>query len=265
MKYNWDAQTYDNIAKEIESWGLEILEYKRWNGDEIIIDAGCGSGKLTNNLSNKVPSGRVFAVDIDPAMIALAKEKLSDIHNVQLIQENILEIEPKEKVDVIFSNAVLHWISNHRKVFEHFWKLLKPNGQLLIQCGGHENLTKSIEVFDKIRKSEKFFKYFCDNTEKEICNNSWYFAKKEDTEILLKNIGFTNIHVFLENKIVKFNNKEEYSLYIRTIVLRPYLEFLPDEELKDIFIKSITHEIETNVKDLEWKLDYVRLNIIANK
>jgi trans-aconitate 2-methyltransferase len=265
LKYDWDATTYDHISDVIESWGHKTIERRKWKGNEIVLDAGCGSGRLTKILSIKVPHGKVFAVDFDLPMIRLAKENLAKISNIQFIKMDISEIELAEKVDVIFSNAVLHWILNHKKVFEHFWKILKPDGQLLVQCGGYGNLTKTLSILNKVRKSKEFYNYFCNNKGEDIWNEPWYFAKKEDTEKILQEIGFRNIQVFLENKEAKFPNKEDYFLFIKTIVLRPYLEYLLNDMLKDKFAKSVIQEIEANAKELQWKLDYVRLNINAVK
>jgi len=265
LRYDWDASTYDRISDVIESWGHKIIEHRKWKGNEIVLDAGCGSGKLTKILSIKVPHGKVFAVDFDSSMITLAKEKLAKISNIQFIKMDISKIELEEKVDVVFSNAVLHWILNHKKVFERFWQIFKPDGQLLIQCGGCSNLSKTLSIFNKVRNSNKFYNYFCNNKGEDIWKEPWYFAKKEDTEKMLKEIGFKNIQVFLENKEAKFYNKEEYFLFIKTIVLRPYLEYLPNDMLKDKFAKAVIYEIETNVKELQWRLDYVRLNINAEK
>ena len=94
--------------------------YKQERKNEIVLDAGCGSGKLTKILSIKVPQGKVIAVDSDLSMIRLAKENLAKFYNTEFIKMDISEIELEEKVDVVFSNATLHWILNHRKMFEHF-------------------------------------------------------------------------------------------------------------------------------------------------
>ena len=265
MKYDWDATTYDRISDAQESWGHEIIEYRKWKGNEIVLDAGCGSGRLTKILSSKVTQGKVIAVDSDLSMIRLAKENLAKFSNIEFIKMDISQLEIEEKVDVVFSNAVLHWILNHKKVFERFWQILKPDGQLLIQCGGHRNLTKTLSIINKVRKSKEFYNYFCNNKGDDIWKQTWYFAKKEDTEKILQEIGFRNIQVFLENKDAKFSNKEEYFLFIKTIVLIPYLKYLPNETLKDKFAKSVIQEIETNAKELQWKLDFVRLNINAIK
>ncbi len=265
MKYDWDASTYDRISDAQESWGQEIIEYRKWKGNEIVLDAGCGSGRLTKILSIKVLPGKVIAIDSDLAMIRLAKENLAKFSNIEFIKMDISQLELAEKVDVVFSNATLHWILNHKKVFECFWQILKPDGQLLIQCGGHRNLTKTLSIINKVSRSKEFYNYFCNSKGDDIWKQTWYFAKKEDTEKILQEIGFRNILVFLEDREAKFPNKEEYFLFIKTIVLIPYLKYLPNENLKDKFAKSVIHEIETNAKDLQWKLDFVRLNVNAIK
>jgi trans-aconitate 2-methyltransferase len=198
-------------------------------------------------------------------MIRVAKENLSKISNIQFIKMDISQLEIAEKVDVVFSNATLHWILNHKKVFERFWQILKPDGQLIIQCGGHGDLAKTLSILNEVIKSKEFYNYFSNNKGEDIWKQAWYFAKKEDTEEILQEIGFKNIQVFLEDREAKFHNKEEYFIFIKTIVLIPYLKYLPNETLKDKFAKSVVEEIETNAKELQWKLDFVKLNINAIK
>jgi trans-aconitate 2-methyltransferase len=265
MKYDWDAITYDRISDAQESWGQEIIEYRKWKGNEIVLDAGCGSGRTTKILSIKVPQGKVIAVDSDLSMINLVKENLSKFSNIEFIKMDISEIELEDQVDVVFSNATLHWILNHKKVFERLWQILNFEGQLLIQCGGHRDLAKTLSILNKVSESKEFNNYFCNNKGEDIWKQTWYFAKKEDTEKILQEIGFRNIQIFLEDREAQFHNKEEYFLFIKTIVLIPYLKYLPNDILKDKFAKSVIQEIETNAKELQWKIDFVRLNINALK
>ena len=91
MKYDWDATTYDRISDAQESWGHEIIEYRKWKGNEIVLDAGCGSGRLTKILSHKVPQGKVIAVDSDSSMIRLAKENLIKFSNIEFIKMDVSE------------------------------------------------------------------------------------------------------------------------------------------------------------------------------
>ena len=114
MKYDWNATTYDHISDAQESWGHEIIEHRKSKGNERVLDAGCGSGRTTKILSIKVPQGKVIAVDSDSSMIRLANENLIKFSNIEFIKIDISQLEIAEKVDVVFSNATLHWILNHK-------------------------------------------------------------------------------------------------------------------------------------------------------
>ena len=111
-----------------------------------MMDAGCGSGLLTKLLAQRVPRGKVYAVDIDSNMIKQARWNLKDLENVELVQSDIADVKLPKELDVIFSNAVLHWVHDHVQVFQHFWDMLNCDSnrrrQLLIQCGGYGNLRR---------------------------------------------------------------------------------------------------------------------------
>lgn len=119
-KGSWDARTYDQVSYLVQyKWGQQMLEWRKWHGNEIVMDAGCGSGLLTKQLAKKVPRGKVYAVDIDSNMIKQA------FHNVEIIQSSFIDIKPPQRLDVIFSNSALHWIQDHKKAFETFWEMLR--------------------------------------------------------------------------------------------------------------------------------------------
>jgi trans-aconitate methyltransferase len=258
----WDAETYDNISTIQEQFALKLIQLRNWTGKEIVMDAGCGSGRVTKILAKEIPNKKIYAIDIDVNMIDKAKDNLSQFENVTIINSDLLDLNLQiisSKVDVIFSNAALHWILNHQKLFNTFFELLNQNGQLLIQCGGYGNLKKAISIFNKIKDSEKFKDYFKEWKEE------WYFPKPSNTEKLLNEIGYNNIKVYLSEASISFVNKSSYSLYLKTVVLGPYLRYIPSDNYKEEYLKSILNEIEQNHLEMIWNLDYVRLNILADK
>jgi trans-aconitate 2-methyltransferase len=176
-KGSWDARTYDQVSRLVQyRWGKQVLELRKWRGNEIVLDAGCGSGLLTKQLAKKVPRGKVYAVDIDSNMIKQAKNNLQFFDNVEIMQSSFTDIKLSRKIDVIFSNSALHWVQDYRKTFQNFWKMLKPinfgnentdisvsansnnytagGGQLLIQCGGHGNLQQTITILEREHSKE---------------------------------------------------------------------------------------------------------------
>ena len=74
----WDAETYDEVSQPQFEWGMEVLGRLELRGDEVALDAGCGSGRVTAELAKRLPQGRVIAVDGSEAMIAKARERLGE-------------------------------------------------------------------------------------------------------------------------------------------------------------------------------------------
>ena len=149
-----------------ERWGEDLIDGIKWNPTyQVIMDAGCGTGRVTKILAQKViTKGTIYAIDVDPNMVNKAKLNLASFENVFVIQSDIANVSLPEKVNVIFSNAVLHWISDHRRLFSHFWELLtntlltkkKSDGLLLAQCGGHGNLSKVRKILNQMTKLDDF-------------------------------------------------------------------------------------------------------------
>lgn len=233
-KGSWDARTYDQVSYLVQyKWGQQMLEWRKWHGNEIVMDAGCGSGLLTKQLAKKVPRGKVYAVDIDSNMIKQARSNLQLFDNVEIIQSGFTDIRLPQKLDVIFSNSALHWVQDHRQAFQVFWDMLKPtnsnnknedpavsSSQLLIQCGGYGNLQQIITLLERIAHLDQFRAYFTS------WKQSWYFAKPDDTNKLLKEIGYVNARVYLNRDSVTLPNRRIYSRFIRTVVAKPYLDRL---------------------------------------
>ena len=118
---SWDVHTYNQVSRLVEyRWGIQVLKWRKWRGNEIVMDAGCGSGLLTKQLAKQVPRGKVYAVDIDSNMINQAKNNLQLFDNVEIIQSSFTDIKLPRKRDIIFSNAALHWVQDHRKAFQNF-------------------------------------------------------------------------------------------------------------------------------------------------
>jgi trans-aconitate 2-methyltransferase len=289
----WDAGTYDQVSRLVQyRWGKQVLELRKWRGNEIVMDAGCGSGLLTKQLAKKVPRGKVYAVDIDSNMIKQAKNNLRSFNNVEIMQSSFTDVKLPGKMDVIFSNSALHWVRDHRKAFQNFWEMLKPmnysdditdisvsdnsnnntagGGQLLIQCGGHGNLQKIITILEQITHLDQFKEHFTE------WKQPWYFAKAEDTNKLLQEIGYVNTQVYSSSDSVILPNRQIYSKFVKTVVLKSYSDYLSQhndngddriDKLKTLFLKLFLDEVKkcSNKSNRRWFLDFVRLNIVAHR
>jgi trans-aconitate methyltransferase len=232
---------------------------RRWRGEEIVMDAGSGSGGLTRVLASKVPGGHVYAVDSDANMAKVARATLADSSNVTVIRSKFEKVKLPRKVVVVFSNAALHWVPDHERVFSNFWKLLRTDGELLIQCGGEGNLASALGVINRrVLPLPEFGRYFA----------GWkaplYFANPDDTEEILTKIGFRNISASLSKEPTKFKSRGAFAQFVNTVVIRPYTGRLPTHALRNRFLHAF---LDAYWKESEsgWLLDYVRLNITAKK
>ncbi len=266
-KGKWDAENYHKVSSIQETWAIELLSKRKWKGNEVLIDAGCGSGRVTRIIANILKKGKIYAIDLDQNMIEKAKINLKDQENVIFVNSDLSTVELPEPVDIIFSNAVIHWIKNHYKLFCNFWKLLKQSGEILIQCGGKGNLGTVIPLLNLTRESNKFKGYFLD------WEDPWNFATAEETFSIMERTGFKKIETGLIKKIAKFSSFEEYRLFMKTVVMKPYLSYLPsdhDNQIIDSFMDYFFKHQKRNIKGFsevitDYTIDYTRLNISAIK
>ena len=190
-------------------------------------------------------------------MIHQAKSNLSDYKNVQVIHSSMDKVYLPTEVDVIFSNAALHWILDQEALFSHFWQLLKPNGELLIECGGGKNLETTLPVIFKIIQSDQFREQFVN------WKQSWYFPKPDETERLLQKARFRDIEVNLSKQTTTFSDRESFAIFVKTVIMKAFLGYLPNAKKKDQFLDAFLNEFEHSGR--AWSLDFMLLSIFARK
>jgi trans-aconitate 2-methyltransferase len=242
----WDAETYDAISDPQFSWGMEVLERLELRGDEVAIDAGCGSGRVAEELIDRLPSGSLLAVDASETMIAKARERLGDRASYRVADLSALEVE--EPVDLIFSTATFHWILDHDRLFAHLRGALRPGGRLVAQCGGAGNIAEHARAIAAVVARPEFASHF------DGVTAMWNFAGPEETEARLRAAGFDRAGCWLEPKPVTPADPLRFTM---TVTLGPHLKRLP-EELRRPFAEAVL-----DAGSLPLTLDYVRLNIEA--
>jgi trans-aconitate 2-methyltransferase len=187
-----------------------------------VLDAGCGGGRVTQKLLELTPN--VIAVDGDANMVEKARESLPE--SVPVYHQDLVELEIGRQVDVVFSCAVFHWITDHERLFERLRAALKPGGRLVAQCGGQGNIQNVLDIVGERP-------------------GRWLYAAPEDTEERLRAAGFTDARAWLEPKPTVVPDMVKF---LETVILHSD----PDRHANAVRVAA---QIE--------QIDYMRLNMEA--
>ena len=243
MPRDWDAPAYERMSSPQEAMGREVLERLELRGDETVLDAGCGTGRVTALLLERLPHGRVIAVDGAPSMIEQARRRLPE-DRVSFQVADLVELELDEPVDAILSTATFHWIKDHDALFERMFSLLEPGGQLVSQSGGKGNIASVVEAIARAGGPLADWE------------GPWNYPSPEETAARLERIGFTDVRTWRTEWPV---DVDEPRSYFATVMLGSHLERLPEDE-RDAYVDAVLAELPHPIR-----VDYVRLNITARR
>jgi trans-aconitate 2-methyltransferase len=256
----WNSEAYNRLSDPQFGFGRKVVQRlarRAFRGDELVLDAGCGTGRVTGELISMFPRGRVVGVDLSENMLHAAKENLSGFGDrVRLVCGNLSRLPFSAAFDGVFSTATLHWITDHVFLFRSIYLVLNPGGWLLAQCGGAGNLRTVRERARRLQADSRFAQYFEEWTE------PWVYEDDATTAAQLQEVGFIDIRTWLEQAPVTLNNATEYREFLATVTLHKQLATIENSRLRDEFLDSLVADAEEQGCFL---LDYVRLNIEANK
>jgi trans-aconitate 2-methyltransferase len=242
----WDAASYQRVSVPHEEWAEALLTRLPLAGDEIVLDAGCGTGRVTRMLVERLPAGRVVAVDGSAAMVATVRDVLRP--EDEALVADLAALELRQPVDAVVSSAVFHWIADHEALFARMRAALREGGRFEAQCGGAGNIDSIRKSAKRIAAEEPFAPYVGEIGE------VWNYATAEQTAERLRAAGFAAVECWLQPWDV---TPQEPAEFLRTICLGPYVDALP-EELVDPFVAAVLAADEQPLV-----MHYVRLNISA--
>jgi trans-aconitate 2-methyltransferase len=222
--------------------GRAVLDRLELHGDERVLDAGCGTGRVTAALLDRLPRGEVVAVDGSPAMVAEARERLGPRADVRVA--DLTELELEAPVDAILSTATFHWIADHDRLFERLFAALKPGGRLVAQCGGEGNVASVQAAIERVGEPAL-----------AGWSGPWNFASPEATAERLERLGFTEVRTWPQSVRVEPDDLREY---LATVILGSHLERVPPER-RDGFVEAVRAALP------EPAIEYVRLNLLARR
>ncbi len=246
---DWDGAAYDRLSGPQARWGKAVLERLELRGDETVVDAGCGSGRVTAALLDRLPRGRVVALDASPSMLAQARARLSDrVDQVRFVEADLQALSPGElgpdaPADAVFSSATFHWVTDHSRLFSNLAAVLRSGGQLVAQCGAAGNIDGVILAVRSLGVERA---------------GTWHYATPEETEDRLRAAGFTDVQVWTNPEPTAFPDAGTLADFLETVCLREHLASIPAAERR-----TFTEQVAARMA--EPVIDYVRLNIVARK
>ena len=255
----WNAEVYHRVSEPQFNWGMAVLARLELAGDESILDAGCGSGRLSAELAGRLPRGRLIAVDRSLNMVAKARSELSARASGRFLclASELGELAVEEGADGIFSTATFHWVLDHPRLFRSLWRALRPGGWLEAQCGGGPNLARIHAHCERLISGARFREFFGSFRE------PWQFADPETTVRRLAEAGFVEARAWLEEAPARFPDRGSFIEFVSHVVLRPYLALLPEASLREEFVNAVA--VAAAADDPPFTLDYWRLNFRARK
>ena len=229
-KFEFDGEKYKAASKHQKEWGNSLIDSLRLSGGESILDLGCGDGVLTARLSELTPDGEVIGMDASQGMIHAAK-KLEGA-NLAFVCLDINQMDYESRFDLIFSNAALHWVKNHKKLLGNCFKALKAGGRIAWNFAAHGTADTFNSVVLEAMTLPRFKKYFTG------FEWPWYMPRVEDYTALVAESGFGGYRVTGENKDRYFESSDALIKWIDQPSLVPFLQVLPSE-IKDGFRDAV--------------------------
>lgn len=251
----WNSAVYHRLSGPQVSWGKKVLERLRLRGDEVVLDAGCGTGRLTTDLLEALPRGCVVGVDLSQNMLRSAREHMGSQRGsrLSLVACDLLDLPFENAFDVIVSTAAFHWVLDHDRLFSNLHRALVSGGLLQAQCGGGPNVVTLRERVNSLAATSKFAQFFAGFRE------PWLFQNAEQAAVRLRNAGFIKVETSVEAAPTVLDSASQYNEFVRNIILRRHLANIPSEERRADFMAELTRQASDD--DPPFSLDYWRLNL----
>jgi trans-aconitate 2-methyltransferase len=255
----WNSSEYHRLSQPQVTWGKKVLARLQLRGDELLLDAGCGTGRLTADLLQALPNGRVVALDVSLNMLRSARQYLQPQfgERAPLVAADLQDLPFENAFDGIVSTAAFHWVLDHDRLFRGLYRALRPGGWLQAQCGGGPNIARLRERMSILAASPRFAPFLAHFP------SPWFFQTAEGAANTIQRAGFVEVQTGLEPASTVMEDRRHYIEFVTTVIVRAHLDRLPDRDLQAQFVSELADQAAMD--DPPFLLDYWRLNLSARK
>ncbi len=255
----WEADEYHRLSDPQFEWGRRVVEGLVLRGDERVIDAGCGTGRVTALLIERLPAGAVVCLDRSVNMLRAARDFLAPRCNgrTSFVLADVSSLPVREGADVIFSTAMFNWVADHDRLLRQIWMALVPGGRLIAQCSGAGSLARVVQRAHAIATTAVYREML------QRLEGAVQLPDARTTAARLATAGFVDIQTWEADAPVQLSCSEEYRRFVKTVMLRQTLGIFPTEAMHDGFLHRLAEDSARD--DPPFVLDYRRLNIAGRK
>ncbi len=242
----WDASTYDSLDLPHKRWGRDALERLALRGDETVLELGCGSGRDSERLLEALPHGRLVAVDGSLQMLERLRGRLGDGNGrLEALHRDLRQpFDLGGPFDAVMSVATLHWLPDHRHVFDQLARVMRPGGRITIEAGGRGNIARFLQTLGAVHRDDG--------------SRFWNFAGVDDTRARLRAAGFERIAVRLVPDEARLEDRAQLEAFVATVMLAAPLRELPRDR-RAALVSAVCDRLP------EPAIDFVRLQIEATR
>jgi len=264
--YTWNPRDYAKHSRSQESWARELLTLVELQPDDVVLDVGCGDGRISASIAARVPHGRVVGVDLSAEMVAhaAAQHGPPSVLNLRFEQADAAALKFEPEFSVVFSNAVLHWVQDQRAAVHGIARALRPGGRFVAQCGGHGNVADVIASFEHVARGPRWLRNGRMSAAAGKLPYRFHTATTYDG--WLKEAGLQIQECRLIPKEMVHDNLNTFVGWLRT-AWHPYTSGVPLELLDTFLDETARHYMAAYPPDEQGRVHVaaVRLQVRANK
>jgi len=226
---HWDPRKYSTNSDIQFAITMAVLASYSFNGNEVVLDAGCGDGRLSHQLSLRVPKGRVVGIDSSASMIQFAQANHASQANLSFAVKDVCEMDYMNEFDVAVSTFCLQWVPDKAAAFRGIRRSLRPGGVAILVMPFRNPEIANLRK--QMTRETRWNGYFVDYIDPSDC------ADNRQYEAYARQAGFTIDSYRITETSGSFSSMTAFANFLGA--LTPHLQRLPNEKDKRAFMEEL--------------------------